>query len=610
MVQNTEDYVREGIRQLSDISFYREVPTDLTEKHHNEILSILDALRKEGQICKSTFDRLLNHRLKTAELYLLPKIHKGTLPPPGRPIVSANGCPTENISAFLNMLLEPLLSHVKSYLQDTNHFLRKLYELGTIPKDSILATFDVTALYTNIPNLDGIMAIKSLLELHKPEHVKPLTHESILQLLTAVLSKNNFDFNGKHYLQIGGTAMGTRVAPTYANLFMADFEERFVYTYPLQPLLWVRYIDDVFCIWTHGRPSLDTFLNHINSVHSTIKFTADISENQVSFLDTSVIITEDNGNVKTDLFTKKTDTFNFLHYDSCHPRHSTNSIPYSQFLRIRRICTEEDDFKRHCLQRASHFLRRGYPKELLVKAFAKAQDQDRMSLLFKNNSVDKQEKGNHILVTTYNPGFTNFKSLLMENWDILGKSNTTRDIHDTHIMVAYRRPKNLKDHLVHAKLRNPDKLVRPPNSNRCRRPKSCRYCPIIDRSGRITCSFSGRSHTTKHNVCCYSSNIIYCLSCKICGKQYVGQTLRTIQRRLYEHFLTIEQNKVDSSVARHFNSVGHSGTCDVTVHILDFIFAHPESDKAKYLRDTIENNWIQRLHSNAPLGLNVSDQKY
>ena len=79
--------------------------------------------------------------------------------------------------------------------------------------------------------------------------------------------------------------MGTWVAPTYANLFMSDFEERHVYTYPHQPLVWLRFIDDVFYIWPHGQSELDKFVHHLNSVHDTIQFTNESSIRSVNFLD-------------------------------------------------------------------------------------------------------------------------------------------------------------------------------------------------------------------------------------------------------------------------------------------------------------------------------------
>ena len=75
--------------------------------------------------------------------------------------------------------------------------------------------------------------------------------------------------------------------PTY---FMTKFEDKYVYTYPLQPQLWKRFIDDIFPIWPHGMNSLTKFIEHLNTVHPTIKFTSDISETRISFLDLTIYI--------------------------------------------------------------------------------------------------------------------------------------------------------------------------------------------------------------------------------------------------------------------------------------------------------------------------------
>ena len=68
-------------------------------------------------------------------------------------------------------------------------------------------------------------------------------------MLELVLKLNNFTFNSAHYLQINGTAMGTRVAPTYANLFMDSIERKYIYTYSRKPIVYFRFIDDVWGIF-------------------------------------------------------------------------------------------------------------------------------------------------------------------------------------------------------------------------------------------------------------------------------------------------------------------------------------------------------------------------
>ena len=239
--------------------------------------------------------------------------------------------PTERISQFVDHFIQPIVPTLKSYIKDSGHFLNILGDVR-ITSDIILCTLDVTSLYTNIPNNEGITAVRRSLSMTRDFMHNP-TNNSICDLLHLVLSCNNFQFDNKHYLQIGGTAMGTKVTPSFANIFMSWFEDKFVYTYTPKPLLWKRYIDDIFMIWPHGQESLNEFVKHLNNSHKTIKFTTESSTSHVNFLDITVSI-NNNREIVTSLYTKPTDSHNYLLYSSEHPRHLLRGIPYSQFLRV------------------------------------------------------------------------------------------------------------------------------------------------------------------------------------------------------------------------------------------------------------------------------------
>ena len=184
---------------------------------------------------------------------------------------------------------------IKSYVTDTTHFLQLMRDLDTIPPNSFIVSLDVTSLYTNIPNNIGIRAAKKTLAEYRP-------FAGLIKLLEFVLTKNNFHFNGQHYLQIWGTCLGTKVAPSFVINFMAWFGETFVYTYHTQPMLWLSNIDDIFLIWTLSRDELKTFTPHQNSRLCSIKFTEEVSQESVTFLDTTAKIV--NGKIETDLNTK------------------------------------------------------------------------------------------------------------------------------------------------------------------------------------------------------------------------------------------------------------------------------------------------------------------
>ena len=77
--------------------------------------------------------------------------------------------------------------------------------------------------------------------------------------------------------------------------------------------------------------------------------------------------------------------------------------------------------------------------------------------------------------------------------------------------------------------------------------------------------------------------------------------------RFQGHFYNVSKKSTDHSVGRHFNESCHHGIEDIEIHILDFIHQSPESAGAAYLRDKIEMNWIHRLKTPSPMGLNVLD---
>jgi hypothetical protein len=543
-----------------------------------------------------------------------------------------------------------------------------------LPPDSILVTFDVTSLYTNIPNKEGIEVVKHALQSFRPDHGLKPSNNSLVKLTEFVLSKNNFKFNGEHFLQIGGTAMGTKMAPNFANLYLAYFEELYVYTYSFQPIFWVRFLDDCFCIFTHGPERLDEFLSYLNNCNPSIKFTMEASKKSVNFLDTTVKIIDQQ--LVTDLYCKPTDAHNYLLYSSAHPRSCKQSIPYSQFLRVRRICTNLSDYDKHSKMLGTHFLRRGYPLHLIEQAAIKARRLNRESLLaptaIQNLSTEEDDK--IVLVTTYNPYDNTVKQLANQNWDLLGKSTNTTFLHEKRLMTAYRRPKNMRDLLVRAdcQIKQPQTnsstvitqttmdlflasgntqpevhassstsdihsnhdtnltasrsigtLQLPIRSKNTCKSKKCRYCPLLDTCGTTTCTVSGETFTTKMKVTCRSSNLIYCITCKICHKQYVGQTKRKILERFQGHFYNVKmaldfyqsKNKPGKNVGRapkdavgmHFSRNDHNGTQDMKIQVLEFMHLPPQSERGKTLRLKIEKAWIHRLRCTAPHGLNIFD---
>ncbi len=599
------DYVAEGMSQLGNEKFYKPLMECPTASHDKEICDFLSKMKLRGEISEKTFNYLAPMQSRTPEFYLLPKIHKPKRPPPGRPIISANSCPTERISQFVDHFVKPLLPKIKSYLRDSTDFINSLLALGKVKPGSRLVTWDVTSLYTNISHKLGMAAIKLILEANRESFEMP-SNESLLHLLELVLKRNNFQFDGKDYLQVGGTAMGTRVAPSLANFFMAVFEEEHILPKSDKILFYRRFLDDIIAVWGGTETELDEFTEMMNSCHDDIKFTCEHSPSEIPFLDTLIHL-DDDGTIWTSLYSKPTDSHNYLHYDSAHPTHMKKSIPYSQMLRIRRICTLDSDFIHECMKMMGHFLRRGYPLSLLENAFIKVQDLERMDTLkLKEKEYVVEGQEDLYLISTFNPGNTPFRTIIQNNWPILSRSSATKELSEKRIIFGYRKEKNLKDMLVRAKLplSQPTNSPETKNKNLCKTAK-CNHCPLLNKDGEIHSSYTNVRYSCKKNISCKSSNLIYCIQCRTCKKQYVGQTSTTIMKRLQGHVDRVKRKVLSDDIGRHFNLPGHNGKSDIELFVLDFVYTHPGSSYAQSLRLLIEHNWIHRLRTMLPMGLNT-----
>ena len=146
---------------------------------------------------------------------------------------------------------------------------------------------DVTSLYTNIPQREGITTVcHAYEEFHQGN--PPVPTRLLSEMLSPILLESLFQFNEKDYLQTHGTAMGTKMAVAFANIFMAKIEKEILRQSSIKPIFWKRFIDDVISVWDTSRNEIEEFLLKANNVHPTIKFTAEISETETTFLDIQI----------------------------------------------------------------------------------------------------------------------------------------------------------------------------------------------------------------------------------------------------------------------------------------------------------------------------------
>ena len=186
------------------------------------------------------------------------------------------------ISFSYIFFLFPRFIYIYIYIYIYNIYIYiKTWNLVSFPENAILVTANVVGLYPSIPHEAGLKFLREVLD-KKGQHIIPTIE--LIRMADFVLKNNYFEFNWQIKQQISGIAIGTKFAPPYACLFIDKIETAFLETQELQPLVWFRYMDDIFFIWTHGEQELQTFLRSLNEFHTDIKFTYESSKESIAFL--------------------------------------------------------------------------------------------------------------------------------------------------------------------------------------------------------------------------------------------------------------------------------------------------------------------------------------
>lgn len=333
----------------------------------------------------------------------------------------------------------------------------------------------------------------------------PLNH-FILALPQFILTKNYFTFNDQLFLQTQGVAMGTSCAPAYANLYLGGWE-RYVYSddryadFLDDTLLWYRFIDDLFLVWTGSKDKLLDFLHELD-------------DNDLN------IIKQQDGTLGTDLYRKPTAGNTLLYATSAHPRSLVRSIPYTQYLQLRRNCTLEGDFRIQAKALRERLLLRGYSSTNLRKAFNKASSRPQISLLF-NRPKPPSSNDPVMFITTYSAHHNVLRTILSNNWHLLAEHH----ILGKHVQPApelvFRRACSLLDQLTSSHYTSDKPPRRGPNGTfRC---GDCPRCPWVCKEKQLVLP-NGDLFTPRTFADCGTRGVIYLMLCT-CKAFYVGKTI-------------------------------------------------------------------------------------
>ena len=214
--------------------------------------------------------------------------------------------------------------------------------------------------------------------------------------------------------------MGTKMAPSYGNIFMGRLEKQLLQSVTPKPLSWLRFIDDKDMKWIHGRKTLEAFLETENNFIPTIGSTAEVSNVKHIFLDTTSHLVDDK--VAVDLYTKPTDSHQYVLPTSCHPPHCSKNIPYSPALRIRHICSDDEAFDKRVSDLSVHLNKRGNQKQVIDQAIEKVRHIHRQNLL----SYKPKPKANKAVlpfVMAYHTDLPKVRGLVDKHWSIIESSD-------------------------------------------------------------------------------------------------------------------------------------------------------------------------------------------
>ena len=260
--------------------------------------------------------------------------------------------------------------------------------------------------------------------------------------------------------------------------------------------------------------------------------------------------------METDLYTKPTDKHQYLHTKSCHPSHCKTAIPFSQALRLRRICFEQDNLVIRSRELKQYQTKRGYPEELLDTEIHRAINASKEDSLLRGNRGGAEQR--IPLVVMYYPSMKFLARTTRHHQITLRSSERLNAIFNLPPIIAFRRPKNLKDILIHV---HPSLTPRV-NETPCNFPRGssrCNTCPLLKTTNILTSKVTGERFTIKIHASCKTNNIVYLIECKKCGLQYVGESGQPLHKRMNNHRYDVTNGRIEESpVTAHFRSDGHS----------------------------------------------------
>ena len=612
VIMNVSDYNNTLQNMLEDTTTYEKANQNVDLNHTVKLVTKF-CKAWSSNITKQETDVITKSPSNTTTIYGLPKIHKSTEllknlenplyrpnsyvyagPYPRdmkfRPIISCCLCPTKQLCILLDNILRPFLPFVKFRIQDTWEFLRKCP--NQVESDTYAITADITSLYTNITTESGINAINFYFDNFRSRTALPqrITKTFVIELYKFCQGHLFFQFEGTMFRQTSGTGMGKDFAPALADLKIGfdeiKLEDYVRQSFDLQVSKFFlshyrRYLDDVIFLWRKKFNNLDKIKTFMNTIDSKIKYTFESSlenHNSIPFLD--VLITIENGNIDTDIYSKPTDTYNYVPFNSNHPRHSIRNIPFNLARRIKGIVSDPNKLQGRFQDMADRLKTKKYPTKLIKGAINRAMSLNRDDIIktkVKINS-DNVNENKVFFIHTHNNAIINPSIQIKDLITTINQLLPTSAKKFT-LLNATRRSPNLRNLLMFSQKKT--YLVK-----RCY--KGCVFCSYLHEGPSLTLK-TGVILKPNANFTCCSRNLVYIIVGNRCKEFYIGETGDMIKNRFAVHR---SQGKPDAQFVP-VKADQHLRTCDRDNYVVFPFFRPPRDDFV--LRKQYEVKFIRSL---------------
>lgn len=399
-------YDQEVERQLSDITTYKPVAQDTipVQQIYLEIVQIASRMARDGFLTPQELNFIKNRTTpdtsKIPQIYILPKIHKK--PVKGRPIIPGHSWIATPASVLLDDRLQVLLTRATTVIPDTKTLINQIERLIVNDKGCWLITADVSSLYTEIDTNKGIALMWAFMR-QNGDLFPPTLIGHLHSLLRIVMTRNYLRFKDKTYHQIKGTAMGTPVAPVYANIFMFILERAVLKRYDDRIIYYRRYLDDIFMLVKTG--PYEDILQSFQTMEKNIKLEFRVSNTDAVFLDLYIHKGQrfqQSGILDLKVYQKELNYYLYTPFSSWHTPASKGGLIITELKRYVRNSSSRDDYitiKRAFYERLRA---RGYPRPFLAKYFDKVKYADRTTLLTTKPRT-KVPESTVFFTTTFNP---------------------------------------------------------------------------------------------------------------------------------------------------------------------------------------------------------------